>query len=110
MLTLTLTKDEVLKLKFLLRDIQLIQKINNAFDNEAIEILSFKIVEHINIFENNKIVSSETEISDEEIEKASYNYAELYQCPTELKMCKHDVISAWNNAIKWYKEQLKQRQ
>ena len=51
-----------------------------------------------------------TEISDEEIEKGAFNYAEVYQCPTEIKMCKHDVISAWNKAIKWYREQLKQRQ
>ena len=50
------------------------------------------------------------EISDEEIEKAVNEYAEVYQCPSEVKMCKHDVISAWNNAIKWYREQLKKRQ
>jgi len=50
------------------------------------------------------------EISDEEIEKAVNEYAEVYQCPTEISMCKHDVISAWNNGIKWYREQLKQRQ
>tara|TARA_R110000868_G_scaffold329984_1_gene590903 strand:+ start:1515 stop:2072 length:558 start_codon:yes stop_codon:yes gene_type:complete len=43
------------------------------------------------------------EVSDEEIEKAVNEYAEVYQCPTEVKMCKHDVISAWNNAIKWLK-------
>jgi hypothetical protein len=50
------------------------------------------------------------EISDEEIEKAVNEYAEAYQCPSELTMCKHDIISAWNNAIKWYREQLKQKQ
>jgi hypothetical protein len=53
------------------------------------------------------VTSSQTEISDEEIEKAVNEYAEVYQCPSEVKMCKHDVISAWNNAIKWYREQLK---
>ena len=56
----------------------------------------------------NDIISSR-EISDEEIEKAVNEYANVYQCPSELKMCKHDVISAWNNAIKWYKEQLRIR-
>jgi hypothetical protein len=50
------------------------------------------------------------EISDEEIMKAANEYADVYQCPSEVKMCKHDVISAWNNAIKWYREQLKKKQ
>ena len=49
------------------------------------------------------------EISDEEIKKAVNEYAEVYQCPSEISMCKHDVISAWNNAIKWYREQLKSK-
>jgi len=49
------------------------------------------------------------EISDEEIEKAVNEYTEVYQCPSEISMCKHDVISAWNNGIKWYREQLKQK-
>lgn len=49
------------------------------------------------------------EISDEEIMEAAYKYAEVYQCPTEIKMCKHDVISAWNKAIQWYREQLKKK-
>jgi hypothetical protein len=49
------------------------------------------------------------EISDEEIEKAINEYASAYQCPSEVSMCKHDVISAWNNAIKWYREQLKSK-
>lgn len=60
--------------------------------------------------ERNGLLSSQTEISDEEIEKAVNEYANVYQCPSELKMCKHDVISAWNNAIKWYREQLKKKQ
>jgi hypothetical protein len=51
----------------------------------------------------------ENEISDEEIEKAANEYAWNYQCPSEVKMCKHDIISAWNNAIKWYKEQFKKK-
>ena len=50
---------------------------------------------------------NEKEISDEEIQKAAEEYSEVYQCPSEIKMCKHDVISSWNNAIKWYREQLK---
>ena len=56
------------------------------------------------------ITMTQHEISDEEIEKAVNEYAEAYQCPSELTMCKHDIISAWNNAIKWYREQLKQKQ
>jgi len=55
-------------------------------------------------------ISNQQEISDEEIEKAVNEYAESYKCPSELTMCKHDIISAWNNAIKWYREQLKQKQ
>jgi len=57
----------------------------------------------------NDIISNR-EISDEEIEKAINEYANVYQCPSEVKMCKHDIISAWNNAIKWYREQLKKKQ
>jgi hypothetical protein len=55
-------------------------------------------------------ISKMVKISDEEIEKAVNEYTEVYQCPSEISMCKHDVISAWNNGIKWYREQLKQRQ
>lgn len=58
---------------------------------------------------NHCVDANEMIISDEEIEKAVNEYANVYQCPSELKMCKHDVISAWNNAIKWYREQLKNK-
>lgn len=54
--------------------------------------------------------SSQTEISDEEIMEAAYKYAEVYECPSEGAMCKHDIVSAWNKAIQWYREQLKSRQ
>jgi hypothetical protein len=50
------------------------------------------------------------EVSYDEIIEAAYEYASAYQCPSEIKMCKHDVVSAWTQAIKWYKEQLKQKQ
>ena len=39
------------------------------------------------------------DISDEEIMEAAYKHAEVYECPTEIKMCKHDIVSAWNKAI-----------
>ena len=67
-----------------------------------------EMIDHI--VDTNEMVSSQTEISDEEIEKAAHNYAEVYQCPIEIKMCKHDIISAWNKAIKWYRERLKKKQ
>jgi hypothetical protein len=56
-----------------------------------------------------KWLNEPPEISDEEIEIAANEYAEAYQCPSEISMCKHDVISAWNNGIKWYREQLKSK-
>jgi len=48
MLCINLKKEEIDKLKLLLYDIELLQKLNNIFDNEAIEILSFKVIENIN--------------------------------------------------------------
>ncbi len=48
MLCINLKKEEIDKLKLLLHNIELLQKLNNLFDNEAIEILSFKVIEHIN--------------------------------------------------------------
>jgi len=61
------------------------------------------------IVDTNEMVSSQTEISDEDIEKAVNEYANVYQCPSEVKMCKHDIISAWKLAIEWYREQLKKQ-
>jgi hypothetical protein len=67
-------------------------------------------LENYHIVDANEMVELfKQEISDEEIEKAASEYADFYQCPSEVKMCKHDIISAWNNAIKWYREQLKQK-
>jgi hypothetical protein len=112
MTAITITNHELLQLKLLLRDIQLIQKMNSPFDNEAIEILSFKIIEHLNasqtlkdyhIVDTNEMVSSQTEISDEEIEKASrqINYG-----GGSMGWIKDAFIKG----AKWYREQLKQRQ
>jgi hypothetical protein len=50
---------------------------------------------------------SQLDISEEKIQKAINEYAEVYQCPSYLRMCRHDIISACNFAINWYKEQLK---
>ena len=77
--------------------------------NELWEVPKDKLTWH-SILNKAKEMESSQEISDEEIEKAVNEYAEVYQCPSEVKMCKHDVISAWNNAIKWYREQLKSKQ
>jgi len=47
------------------------------------------------------VTSSQTEISDKEIEKASYTFWEFKE---------HTASSAWKLGAKWYREQLKQRQ
>ncbi len=84
MTAITITNHELLQLKLLLRDIQLIQKMNSPFDNEAIEILSFKIIEHINtnetlkenhIVDTNEMVSSQT--------KRMYSQEEVYHILVE---------------------------
>lgn len=49
------------------------------------------------------------EISDEEIENESENYSNAYECPSKIKLCKHDIKSAWINGIGWYREQLKNK-
>lgn len=98
MKSITLTNHELLQLKLLLRDIQLIQKMNNPFDDEAIEILSFKIIEHLN--NNDEPTSSKTEISDEEMIQAAIKYSEIYT----LKFIPR---SSFIDGAKWYREQLK---
>ena len=119
MTAISLTNHELLQLKLLLRDIQLIQKMNSPFDNGAIEILSYKIIEHLNtdetlkdyhIVDTNEMVSSQTEISDEEIINEAVKYSDAYDCPSKIKLCKHDIKAAFVNSIKWYREQLKKKQ
>lgn len=51
-----------------------------------------------NIVDTNEMVSSQTEISDEEIEKAAAHHEPMV------------TRRAWVSACKWYREQLKQRQ
>ena len=113
MTAIILTNHELLQLKLLLRDIELIQKMNSPFDNEAIEILSFKIIEHLNasqtlkdyhIVDTNEMVSSQTEISDEEIEYG-FEYFQINRLGESQSW-----ESIWKEAIKWYREQLKSRQ
>ena len=64
------------------------------------------------IVDTNEMVSSQTEISDEEIEKGAeekYPYNELRD--GEFKgMLISAKKNAWIDAIRWYREQLKQRQ
>jgi hypothetical protein len=56
------------------------------------------------IYEAKEMYKTETkqqEISDEEIEKASYKFWEFKE---------HTQSTCWKMGAKWYKEQLKQRQ
>ena len=53
--------------------------------------------------------SSQTEISDEEIEKASENAWSDYEYE-EGNLYSTTFKGGWKLAIKWYREQLKQRQ
>lgn len=53
--------------------------------------------------------TSQTEISDEEIEEAADKYSDAYDCPSKIKLCKHDIKAAFINSIGWYREQLKKK-
>ena len=53
--------------------------------------------------------SSQTEISDEEIEKGAENAWSDYEYE-EGNLYKTTFKGGWEKAIKWYREQLKQRQ
>lgn len=44
---------------------------------------------------------------DRECQHAAEDYAKPYGCPSDDKMCKHDVISAFNNGAKWMRDHLK---
>jgi hypothetical protein len=82
--------------------------IDKCFDDEDLQREHWAFCKAYEKFVEEESKLPQQEISDEEILEAAYKYAEVYQCPTDMKMCKHDVISAWNKAIKWYREQLKQ--
>jgi hypothetical protein len=43
-----------------------------------------------------------------EIEEAAKIYAESYRCPAtnDNEYCKHDIISAFNNGVKWQQEKM----
>jgi len=119
MTAITITNHELLQLKLLLRDIQLIQKMNSPFDNEAIEILSFKIIEHINTNETLKDyhivdVNEMVEISDEEIaiEFAEWIRIKDFQTTAKDNWIGLDMQYYTTKELyaKWYREQLKQRQ
>ena len=71
---------------------------------EAIDtLLNYHIVD------TNEMVSSQTEISDEEIEEASENAWSDYEYE-EGNLYSTTFKGGWKLAIKWYREQLKQRQ
>jgi hypothetical protein len=99
MLAISLTNEQLEKVKLLLHDIKLLQKQSKLFDNEAIEILSFDIIEHLNKRED----FPQQEISDEDIEKANYTFK---QNDTYFIADKESFFAG----AKWYREQLKQRQ
>jgi hypothetical protein len=107
MLAIALNEDELLQLKLLLRDIQLIQKLNNVFDYNAIEILSFKVIEHLNNEEN--FMPKIKEISDEEIDNAVVLRYE--NVGDEKLFPNHTDKDIWMNGFyegaKWYRELLK---
>lgn len=50
------------------------------------------------------------EISDEEIEEQANIYSDMYDCPSIMKLCKHDLKYCFIHAIKWYKKQLKSKE
>lgn len=95
MLAITLDEDELNELKLLLRDIELIQKLNKPFDYSAINILSY-IIDSINKKED---YSSQTEISDEEIDEFIRNTVTL----NPLVDCGIKI------GCQWYREQLKSK-
>ena len=71
----------------------------------------FSLYEHKEtITSADTITSSQTEISDEEIEKEADKYSDAYDCPSKIKLCKHDIKAAFINSIGWYREQLKKKQ
>ena len=98
MLAIALNEDELLQLKLLLRDIQLIQKLNNVFDYNAIEILSFKVIEHLN--NEQDFMPKIKEISNEQIDKAADNYANKW-------IDGREAFYGFIEGAKWYREQLK---
>ena len=67
---------------------------------EVKELLEKQSNKH-HIVDTNKMISSQTEISDEEIlEESNYRFRYFEQSKKEV----------WANACKWYREQLKKKQ
>lgn len=96
MLAIALNENELMQLKLLLRDIELIQKLNRVFDSNAIEILSYKVIEHLN---NKKDFMPKIEILDDEIyKKADFVFQEY------ISDHMHDGFIL---GCQWYREQLK---
>lgn len=48
MLAISLTDKQLEKINLLLRDIKTVQKLNDVFDYEAIQIFEFNIIFHLN--------------------------------------------------------------
>ena len=96
MLAITLTNQELEKVKLLLHDIELLQKQSKLFDSEAIELLSFDIIEHLNKKEDYPTLFSQQEISDEVIEAAS-------------PLGNPTLEDGFIRGAKWYREQLKNK-
>ena len=103
MLAISLNKEELSQIKLLLRDIELIQKLNKVFDNNAIEILSFKVIEHLNIEEN--FIPKTKEIAEEYIIQEAKKHAD--RTNTAFTSNWIDRNNGFIIGANWYKEQLK---
>jgi hypothetical protein len=103
MLAIALNEDELLQLKLLLRDIELIQKLNKVFDYNAIEILSFKVIEHLNNEED--FMPKIKEIAEEEISQEAKKHAD--RTNTAFTSNWIDRNNGFIIGANWYKEQLK---
>jgi hypothetical protein len=58
-----------------------------------------------------RIFNSTMMSKQETLEEAAKQYAEIYRCPAtnDNEYCKHDIISAFNNGVKWQQEQDKNK-
>ena len=105
MLAIALNENELMQLKLLLRDIELIQKLNKVFDYNAIEILSFKVIEHLN---NEKdFMPKIKEIPENEIIKEAQKHAD--KTNTAFNSNWIDRNNGFIFGANWYKEQIKKQ-
>ena len=77
------------------------QDLNMGYEN----VKQFSLYEHKETITSSDTISTapQTEISDEEIEKAMLDRSDLWNDPLCFEI-------GWKDAIKWYREQLKKKQ